>query len=33
MLRLTQELFGGRDEDMIRDESETSSSRIQLQIF
>ena len=25
MLRLTQELFGGRDEDMIRDESETSS--------
>ncbi len=25
MLRLTQELFGGRDEDMIRNESETSS--------
>ena len=25
MLRLTQELFGGRDEDMIRDESEISS--------
>jgi len=25
MLRLTQELFGGRDEDMIRDESETST--------
>ena len=25
MLRLTQELFGGRDEDMIRDESETTS--------
>ena len=25
MLRLTQELFGGRDEDMIRDENETSA--------
>ena len=25
MLRLTQELFGGRDEDMIRDESDTTS--------
>ena len=24
MLRLTQELFGGRDEDMIRDTDETS---------
>ena len=33
MLRLTQELFGGGDEDMIRDVEESSLNQIQLLIF